>query len=296
MGYDKPILQTTNPYKQEGTQISITRTIYYGEVIDITDPTDGGRIKVKIPDLDNKTTNAELPWCYPMMAKFFHVYPKVGEMVRVFIEDIKYPQRSRYWMGSVISQLQKINFDSIYTSLSTTNMAITAPLPAPSTYPDANGIYPNSQDIAILGRVNTDIILSENKINIRAGKHENENPLKLNVKNPASISMNYEPELQSDGYYSNTIISSDKIALISHEGNPQFKAAKVTGEDRAKIFETGHPIARADVLVEALNVMRNAIIQHIHGYSNLPADKSAIVNSLENINFNDIIQKNIVIN
>jgi hypothetical protein len=55
-------------------------------------------------------------------------------------------------------------------------------------------------------------------------------------------------------------------------------------------------MARADVLVEALNVIRNAIVTHIHGYSNLPADKTAIINSLENINFDAIMQKNIVIN
>ena len=52
--FDKPILQTSNPYKQVDTTIPVSRTIYYGEVIDITDPTDGGQIKVKIPDFDNK--------------------------------------------------------------------------------------------------------------------------------------------------------------------------------------------------------------------------------------------------
>jgi hypothetical protein len=296
MAYDKPILQTSNPYKQEGMQISVTRTIYYGEVVDIADPTEGGRIKVKIPDLDNKTTNADLPWCYPMMPKFVHIYPKVGEMVRIYLEDVKYPQRSRYWMGSIISQMQKVEFDSIYTALSTTNMALTAPDPAPSTYPDAVGVYPLQEDIAIVGRVNTDVILKVNEVQIRAGKHEDGNPLKLNVRNPATIDMNFEPKTNETNYYSNTVIMSDKIAIISHDGKPQFKAARITPEDRVKIFENGHPMARADVLVEALNVMRNAIIQHIHGYSNLPADKTAIIHSLENINFDAILQKNIVIN
>jgi hypothetical protein len=104
MSYEKPIIQTSNPFKKESGTADVTRTIYYGEVVSIDDPTDGGRIKVKIADLDNKTSNAELPWCYPVVPKFFHVYPKVGEVVRIFIEDIKYPQRSRYWEGPVISQ------------------------------------------------------------------------------------------------------------------------------------------------------------------------------------------------
>ena len=296
MAYDKPIQQTSNPYRREGSVITVTRTIYYGEVVSIDDPTDGGRIKVKIPDLDNKTSNPELPWCYPVVPKFFHVYPKVGEMVRIFIEDIKYPERSRYWEGPIISQPQKINFDTSYTALSTTNMGLTNPQPAVSTYPDADGVYPLIEDIAIIGRVNTDIILRINQVSIRAGKHEDGNVLKLNVKNPATLDMIFEPIGNTTEFYSNTIIQSDKIAIISHTGDPQFKAARLTPADRQRIFSDGHPLGRADLIVEALKVIRDSIIQHIHPYSNLPADKTAIIDSLNSINFDAILQKNIVIN
>lgn len=296
MPFDKPYIQTSNPYKQVDTTIPVSRTIFYGEVVDITDPTDGGNIKVKIPDLDNKTANTDLVWCYPLLPKFFHVIPKIGEYVRVFIEDIRYPQRSRYWMGSVISQPQKIEFDPIFTALSTTNMALTIPDPAPSTFPDADGVYPLVEDVAIVGRVNADVILRINQVSIRAGKHENNNVLKLNIKNPATIDMIFEQTKDTTSYYSNTIIQSDKIAILSHNGNPQFKAARLTPEDRINIFATGHPMVRGDTLVEALNIIRNALVNHIHGYSVLPADKTAVINTLETINFDGILQKNIVIN
>jgi hypothetical protein len=296
MPFDKPVIQTSNPYKQTSGHVDVTRTIYYGEVVVIDDPTDGGRIKVKIPGLDNQTGNAELPWCYPVVAKFFHAYPKVGEMVRVFIEDIKYPQRSRFWAGPIISQPQKIEYDSIYTALSTTNMALTNPEPAPSTYPDAVGVFPLREDIAIVGRVNADIILKVNEVHLRAGQHENDNILKLNTVNPATISMIYESKKSETSFYSNTLVMSDKIGLISHTGNPQFKAARLTPADRVKIFEDGHPIPRGDVLVEALKIIRTALVEHIHGYSNLPADKAGIINALEGIDFDNILQKNIVIN
>ena len=296
MAFDKPTIQTSNPYKKADTMIPVSRTIFYGEVINIEDPTDGGQIQVKIPDLDNKTGNDQLPWCYPLLPKFFHVYPKVGEYVRIFLEDINYPQRSRFWLGSVISQPQKIGFDSIYTALSTTNMALTIPESAPTTYPDADGVYPLIDDVAIVGRVNTDVILRTNEVQIRAGKHVNGNVLQLNVKNPATIDMNFEQQQNNAEYYSNTVIQSDKIAILSHDGKPQFKAARLTAEDRVNIFNNGHPMARADVLVEALNVLRNAILTHIHPYSNVPVDKTAIINQLESINFDAIMQKNIVIN
>jgi hypothetical protein len=296
MAFDKPIIQTSNPYRKDGSIVQTTRTIYYGEVVDINDPTDGGAIKVKILDFDNKTGNAELPWCYPLVPKFIHIYPKIGEMVRVFIEDLKYPQRSRFWIGSVISQPQSIGFDSIFTALSTTNMALTNPQPAVSTYPDADGVYPLQEDIAIVGRVNTDVILRINEVHIRAGKHENNNVLKLNTLNPATVSMIYEQQQPNANYYSNTIIQSDKIAILSHSGNPLFKAARLTAEDRVRIFAEGHPVVRGDVLVEALNVIRDAIIEHLHPYSVVPADKTAIINALASIDFTAILQKNIVIN
>lgn len=297
MAFDKPIIQTSNPNKKENASIVRNRTIFYGEVMDIGDETDGGRIKVRIPELDNRTANNELPWCYPLLPKFFHIYPQVGEMVRVFIEDTKFPERSRFWMGSIISQPQKIGFDSKFTALSTTNLALTKPEKAPTTYPDADGVFPTKDDVAIVGKVNADVILRLNEVHIRAGKHENGDVLKLNTENPASINMVFEPVQDSDTeYYSNTIIQSDKIALISHDGIPQFKAARVSPEDRVRIFEEGHPIARADVLVEALEVIRTALLVHIHPYSGMQVDKTAIIKRLEELQFELIQQKNIVIN
>lgn len=296
MPFDKPLLQTSDPYRREGTTMKVTRTIYYGEVISIDDETDGGRIKVRIWGLDTQFTNDNLPWCYPLLPRFFHLYPQVGEVVRVFIEDIKYPERTRFWLGSVISQPQKISFDSTYNALSTSSIAFTAPEASPSTYPEADGVFPLKSDVAIVGKVNTDIILKINEVHIRAGKHENNDILKLNKANPAQISLTFEQSAGEDGYKSNVIIMSDKIGIISHSGNPQFKHARLDTSDREEIFEQGHPMARGDALVQALEVMRKAIISHIHGYSNLSADKSAIINDLENLNLENILQKNIVIN
>lgn len=297
MAFDKPYIQTSNPNKQESAGIVRNRTIFYGEVISIDDETDGGRIKVRIPELDNRTSNEDLPWSYPLMPKFFHIYPQVTEMVRVFLEDTKFPERSRFWVGSIISQPQKIGYDANFGALSTTNLGLIKPDKAPSTYPDAEGVYPLKTDVAIVGKVNTDVILRLNEVHIRAGKHEHGDVLKLNIQNPASLDMVFEPiNGNEDEYQSSSILMSDKIALISHGGNPRFKAARVSPEDRVRIFEEGHPIARADVLVEALEVIRVALVNHIHGYSGIEADKTAVIKKLEELQFEQILQKNIVTN
>jgi len=295
MPYDKPIIHTSDPFKKIIDNGSVNRSIYYGEVISVSDPTDGGIIQVKILELDNRTLNENLPQCYPLLPKFFHLYPKVGEIVRVFISDPKYPQKDRFWMGNIVSQLQKIEFDSKYTALSTTNLGTIAPEKAVSTFPDADGVYPTKEDVGLIGRKNTDVILKPNQVIIRAGKHINGNPLKANTENPACLLISFDKK-DDVNFYSNTIIMSDKIALITHSGNPKFKSARLSDADRKLIFDEGHPIARADILVNVLNIMRNAIVNHIHPYSGIEADSTAIINELNDVDLNNIIQPNIVVN
>ncbi len=276
------------------------RIIYYGQVVSIDDPTDGGIIKVRIPELDNGITIVDnLPNCYPFLPKNLFIYPKVDEYVRVIIEDVNYTEKNRYWIGSLFSQLTKLNFEPRPTANSTMDIGDIQPGKAPSQVPEADGVYPKKNEIGILGRLNTDIILRDNQVEFRAGKHENDNPYKLNIKNPASISLNFDlinDNTTIENFYSNNIIMADKIGLISHSGNPKFKSVKIDDEERERIFNEGHPIARGDVLVEALNIMRNTILNHIHGYAKLPADKDSLIKDLENINFDAILQKNIVTN
>lgn len=297
--YDKKHLNNSDPYKKIDSYSNTVNNIFNGEVVSVFDETDGERIKVKILELDNHIIdNNDLPYCYPLLPKFLHIKPKVGEYVRILIQNTDHPQRNRFYIGSVISQPHKINFDSINTALSTSGLGFIAPDKAPSTYPEADGVFPKENDIALVGRNNSDLILSENSAELRAGKHNNNEILKLNIKNPASLKLVYESssDVNDDDFISKTILTSDKIALISHSGQPNFKSARLDVEDRDRIFEEGHPLARADVLVEILNIFRDAIIKHIHGYSKLPADKNSIINDLENIDITSILQKNIVIN
>lgn len=296
MANPKHIIQSTKPIKNDGGKIKNTRPVFYGEVISIEDNTDGGRIKVRIKDFDKNVSDENLPWSYPLIPKFFHNYPKKGEIVRILLEDLRYPNRTRYWIGSIISQPHKIGFDGALTALSTTNLARISPEEAPHTYPDADGIYPDKEDIAILGRVNTDLVLKPNQVLLRAGKHEDNNPLKLNTENPSQVILSFEENSNTGDIVSSSIVMGDKIALITHSGNPKFKTTRLTNKDKERIFENGHPIPRGDVLVEALNLMRNIILNHVHGYPRLPAVKEAMVLELEKIDFNTILQKNIVVN
>lgn len=293
---EKPIYNLRNETSINKNDVNITRSIYNAVVTSIDDDIDGGRIKARITGLDNKFVNADIPWSYPLIPRMIHMMPKVGEVVRIIIEDTKYPYNMRYWTGSVISQHQKINFDSYNTALSTTPVSPFSPDKSIYKIPTAKGVFPELSDIAIIGRVNTDVILKDNNVLIRAGKHISSDITQLNEKNPAIIQIGYNQNLNNNQYESSTVIFSDKIALISHTGNPNFKSTNLTTDDINNLLSKSHPMVRGDVLLQILQIFRNAIIQHIHGYSNLPADKNSIITMLEKINIENILQKNIVIN
>jgi hypothetical protein len=294
-GYDKKYIQQSNPYKKETNKENPVRNIYYGEVISIDDPNQGGRIRVKIPDFDNKTGNDQLPFAYPILPKFFWIIPQVGEVVRVFIEDVRYPQRGRHWMGSIISQPQKIAYDGYFTALSTSNVATINTEANPDSYPDAIGVFPDVQDVALLGRKNTDVLLKDKQIQIRVGKHKIDNILSLNKENPAFIQMDFI-QVDKNTTQSSVVTMANKIAFITHEGDPKLKAYDLSATDLQSVFNKTHPLGRADLIVEAFEVMRNAMLQHIHGYSGIVADKNAAINQLEKVDFTKIMQQNIRIN
>lgn len=289
--FNKGKITYNKTFENKDFNSNLNRFIYWGEVISVNDEYKGGSIKVRIPELDNLISDENLSDSYPLLPKFFHVLPKKGEVVRILLENSKYPQRGRLWIGSIISQLQNIEYDGILTALSTTNLGVTQPQESINTYPDADGVFPEDEDVAIIGRKNNDIILKENSTEIRVGKHVNGDIYKKNKTNPAIIKMDFNNDDKSE-----IIIMSDKIALLSHDGKPKFRSYDLDNEYKDKIFETGHPFVRGDVLVKILEIFKNSIIQHIHPYHGVSVDPSGVILDLEKIDFESILQKNIVIN
>ncbi len=292
MALENKIIHQTNNHTTPNNKLD-GRTIFWGEVTELLD---NQNIKVRIPNIDNSVLNENLPECYTLNPKFFHIYPKIGEVVRIFIEDTNNPQRSRYWTGPIISDLRNINYCNRFDAFSTTNLKSSSPRKDLDTLPDAKGVFPDKGDIGIIGRNNTDIILRDNQIEIRTGKHELNDVTKLNKKNPAIFKQSFSNVDSNNKPISESLIISDKIAILSHSGNPKFKSHNFSNNDLNRIFNNAHPMTRGDVLVKFLEKIRESIILHIHGYNGLPADKDKIITELQNIDFNKILNRNLVIN
>ena len=275
----------SNKYNYKGNSIydsdSRQSKIFYFAVVESTnDQSDGGRIKARIKGVDDVKTTAKLPNAFPMLQKFFHVVPRIGETVMIFVPDPKNVDTDRVYLGPIISQPQFLSNDpELYSSRSLLDSAYKEPEPAPSTIPENKGVYPTKREIAIQGRKNTDIIFRDNEIRIRAGKFVTTDKGKIpkfNKKNQSYIQLKHETIIGKDNGKSDNLggminIVSSKINLLTHkDGSPRFNLDDqdklINDDELLKILENAHELVFGDRLIEYLKLQRAAFSGHVHRY------------------------------
>ena len=273
------------------------RVINYGRVLRVSD--DGNmKLKVFIRGVDKPDDNADtLPWCEPFLPRMLNVTPKVGETVKIMFMDMNNPNIEREWIGPIISQPENINEDPhFFTSLAGKVGGFVGLGRSIKTIAESEGVYPKNEDIAILGRENTDILLRPEEVIIRAGKHEIDNPLKLNEKNPSYISLRVlrpsdleesesltetESNLNLGKDRTDTLIVSNKIFLVGRNSNSNTIKSIINKEDHKELENNLHPVVYGDVLKELLEILRSWVKSHIHPYNGLPPDPSGDTLKLE---------------
>ena len=237
----------------------IINSVYMGKVVSVSDDYNVGRIRVFIGEIDEVSTpNDSLPYAYPLMSRIVHVMPKVGEAVLVLMGstfDNKKSQltKNRFWIGPLISNYQNILNDNtdvfgmlnVKEGVASTKNVTADPLKikARNRKSDEINIFPvddttpplkennNLDDVTIIGRNNTDIIQSDNKVTTRAGKHKKDNPSKQNTINPTYSILEFIDENTSYG-----LTAGDEIYLVSHKGRFKFKKV-LTKDDIADLKE-----------------------------------------------------------
>jgi hypothetical protein len=275
--------------------VSNFKYLKFGTVVSIDDEFSLGRIKVRINGTaavggDKNTSNADLPYAYPMLPKHLQVTPKVGEAVWVFVFDKNRQHTDRLYIGPVTSQLDKLNYDDGKLS-AFRGFSFGAMLPNTNieNIPQLIGIFPNKEDISIQGRYNTDITQKSNEIVLRAGKFEstpitdkNPYPFTFNAKTQSFIQMKNDVLLNrsKDGESTEkgtiTNIVANKINLITHkDGSPRFNVTDqnslITDDEMFRILEEAHQLPFGDVLIEYLKLLKEALFAHVHNGNGNPA-------------------------
>lgn len=297
-----------------------TQIFYFAKVESNIDNYDGGTIRARIKGIDDHIVAAQLPTAFPLMTKTFHIVPKAGETVIIFVPDAANPFIDRVYVGPIISQPQYLEKDQhLYTSRAMLDSGITDPKEAPSSIPENRGVNPYKEDVALQGRKNSDIILKPDEVVIRAGKfvttNEKSSTKIFNKENPAYIQLKHDvviKEGKSDGTMqeskgeTGTVanVVASKINLLTHkEGQPRFtlndQDKLISDEQILDILKDAHPLVFGDLLVEYLKLQRAAFVNHVHPYhGKKPQDLSGaedIDNYLE-FDLNRLLSKNIRIN
>lgn len=300
--------------------LAINKNIYMAKVHSVEDDYNVGRIKVYIDGIDNSSDN--LPYAYPLMSRIMHIMPKPGELVLVFFADSKKEKESqklsnRFWIGPIISNYEHIDFDTLdLTALQTTdniNRSLTYtnlsdPLQNKSrnkknternVFPVDNETPPlvnNLGEVSIIGRNNTDITQSENKIKLRAGKHKKNKPTEPNTKNPVYSVLEFIDENTSYG-----LTAGDEIYLVSHKGRFKFKKT-LTKDDIADLKQNSQSMLYGELTVQYLKVLTEVFLNHIHSHPSKPPTYGAtspykiedLRKQLQNIE--NLLAKNLKIN
>jgi hypothetical protein len=232
----------------------------------------------------------KLPWCMPLMPKHIAIIPKVGEMVLIFVFNKQKEGADRLYIGPLISQLNKLDFDSARTTaLGGFTFGPIQPNVTPENIPDLKGVFPAPDDVSIQGRYNTDITQKNNEIVIRAGKFVesaitplNPYPIKFNFDTQAYIQIKNNVNLPKLSYTeigdrvgSVTNIVANKINLITHGGSPDYNTTNqidlISFQEMDIILATAHQLPFGDVLLQYLKLLKEAFFGHVHRGNGLPA-------------------------
>ena len=279
------------------------------KVISVDDKNDGKRIKVRFKPEDNRLTDDNLPYAFPFLPKIFNIMPKVGECVLAFTIEDDDAFTQRYYIGPVISQDNHMYYEPYEFDSQTMFIGSRiSPEAAETTKPDTKGAYPKKEDIAVEGRKNTDIILTEDDVRIRAGvklcNEENKRDVKFNDRNSAFIKVKFNPEEQyadNDKYHSTAAVVADKVLLL---GNVP-KDGEIITADRddlisdqkiKELIEKSHELPYGDKLIEFLMMFRDAFINHVHPFPTKKPCASDEIKNLQNFDLTTLISNSIRIN
>lgn len=297
--------------------------IYYLPVVWVDDEEGGLRIKVRVPVVDDiidpqteKTiSDDKLPWVFPLLPKFVHCNPKIGECVFVFFQDTGKPSGARFFIGPIISQDYHLNYDFYGDAtrlIEGEEHNSTQLIQNPKLNENNKGVLIDREDIAIKGRYNSDIILKPNELQLRCcfknpdKSNDVTNILNYNKVNPAYIQMKYhylDTNTDNRGYRTYINIVADKINLLSHLSNIDKNLTKadelIPAQDLMDISWHGkeHPLPYGDKIVMLLKGILNLLKTHVHPFPTKPPSYNESDTNF--VNFNDwynVVSHNININ
>lgn len=254
------------------------------ESIKDADNANGLRIKANLNPNDKSCEKEidRLPWYFPLMPKVFQSVPKVGECVLIIFTDGGKKQTQGYYIGPVISQPQFQGSCNYTNATSLLKDSKVKPLPAISNNSSTNGSFPSPEDVAVVGRGSEDVILKydgkSSEVDIRAGiRGDLDNNVIFNNIDPAYIQLKYKNGIATGNKKeANSLINivADRINIMSNKDNNvshnlHDSNTLVKENEISNMMDSLHQVPKGDKLVELLEVMKGAIMHHVHPWAGM---------------------------
>ena len=192
---------------KKNTSLESSQNIFFGICVDNNDPLMLGRIRIypthqninevslSVDGFDENSTNADVngPWSdldpfvyLPLLPYFINQVPKKGEYTMLFyFNNLKQMGRNKFYTMSIFSHPSTILEENYRSSQTHLTSGIRNSLKAFPNLKDKDGnhVFPNNKgvfiepvDIGIKGRDTADIIIKQDELVLRAGKHKDFSP------------------------------------------------------------------------------------------------------------------------
>lgn len=295
-----------------------------GKVIEVEDKfskgyANGLRVRAKLDiDKQKQKINELIPWAFPLLPKSLQVVPKVGEAVLIIADETgEFSSAQRYYIGPLISQPQYNTFCSSEDATTLLQNSERNPMPAIEWNNNTNGSFPDSSDIAVVGRGSEDVILKyddkskTSEVDIRAGIRGDagsglvENGIVGNVifngTDPAYIQLKYKKGIATgEKNMANSLINivANRINIMSNRDSEvshdlMDRDTLVKEEEMDNIMDRLHQVPKGDKLVELLELMKGAILHHVHPWAGMEqcGDKPGFINQLKDYDMKKILSE-----
>jgi len=296
------------------------KVVRIGTVLKVESKTDkddayASRIKVKL-DMDkiNSSRPDDYPWCFPLLPKTFQSTPKEGEAVLVITATLGEVLSQRYYIGPIITQPQYQDKTPAKIARSLLDTYGFSPISSISTNPSAKGSFPGKDDVAVIGRGQEDVILkydadkNSSEVDIRAGikkkipTAQDENSIGnviFNENDPAYVQVKRKEGIAEDASSFVNIVA-DKVNIMSNKDasvahNLHDRETLVNEDEMQGVIDSLHSVPHGDTLVKLLELMRGAILEHVHPWAGMRqcGDYAGNITQLENFNINSILSKHV---
>lgn len=296
--------------------------IKIGTVVEVenknsTNGADALRVRVKLNEdkYDESKPVETLPWAFPLLPKTLQSVPKKGEAVLVVADALdEFSEGQRYYIGPLISQPQYQNFCKMGDATTVLQASKNLPIGRISSNDATSGSFPKANDVALVGRGQEDVMLrydddsNTSEVDIRAGirqKYDGTTTDTLlgnvifNGTDPAYIQLKHKYGLATDQTYPcNSVVNivADYVNIMSNHDDDvnasiHDKNTLVNEVTFDNTVNNLHQVPKGDKLVELLEIMKGAIMHHVHPWAGMEqcGDKPGDIKKLEGYDIKSIL-------